>query len=64
VEEVRLLLDKGVDVNAAEPSRGQNALMWAAAEGHPDVVDLLIKRGANVKAASKSGFTPLVFADK
>ena len=36
--------------------------MWAAAEGHPDVVDLLIQHGANVNAASKKGFTPLLFA--
>ena len=28
----------------------------------PDVVDVLIKHGADVKAASKTGFTPLVFA--
>jgi ankyrin repeat protein len=62
VEEVRMLLDRGLDVNEAEPTRMQNALMWAAAEGHAAVVDLLIQRGANVSAASKGGFTPLVFA--
>ncbi|MEO8052741.1 MAG: ankyrin repeat domain-containing protein [Acidobacteriota bacterium] len=62
VAEVKLLLEVGLDVNATEPEKGQNALMWAAAEGHPDVVDLLIQKGANVNAASKSGFTPVVFA--
>ena len=36
--------------------------MWAAAEGHPDVVQLLIDHKAEVNAASKSGFTALVFA--
>ena len=36
--------------------------MWAAAEGHPDVVQLLIENKADVNAASKSGFTALVFA--
>jgi ankyrin repeat protein len=36
--------------------------MWAAAEGHANVVDVLIKSGADVKAASKAGFTPIVFA--
>jgi ankyrin repeat protein len=36
--------------------------MWAAAEGHSDVVQFLIEKGANVNAASQSGFTPLVFA--
>jgi ankyrin repeat protein len=62
VEEVKMLLDRGVDVNGAEPKSLQNALMWAASEGHPAVVDVLIQRGANVKAASKAGFTPLIFA--
>jgi uncharacterized protein len=55
-------LDAGLDPNAQESEKGQNALMWAAAEGHPDVVDLLIQHGVNVNAASKKGFTPLLFA--
>jgi len=62
VEEVKLLLAAGVDVNGVEPRRGQNALMWAAAEGHPDVLDCLIQKGALVNAATQSGFTPLAFA--
>lgn len=62
VEEVRMLLDRGLDVNGTEPNRMENALMWAASEGHSDVVELLIQKGANVTAASKGGFTPLVFA--
>jgi uncharacterized protein len=62
LEEVKLLLDVGLDVNARESEKGQNALMWAAAEGHPEVVELLIQHGANVNAASKKGFTPLLFA--
>ncbi len=36
--------------------------MWAAAEGHSDVVAGLVEMGARVGAASKAGFTPLVFA--
>jgi ankyrin repeat protein len=62
VEEVKLLIDAGVDVNGSEARRDQNALMWAAAEGHPDVVNALIQRGATVNAATQSGFTPLAFA--
>ncbi len=52
----------GADVNAADPRRGQTALMWAAAEGHSDVVSALLEIGANPKAASKTGFNALVFA--
>ena len=57
VEAVRQLVLHGADVNAAEPRRGQTALMWAAAEGHADVVGALLEIGANPKAVSKSGFT-------
>ena len=45
-----LLLANGGDANAKEPARGQTALMWAAAEKHPDVVRVLIDHGADVKA--------------
>jgi ankyrin repeat protein len=61
-EAVTLLLDAGADVNAQESWRGQTALMWAAAEGHAPLIDLLVARGANVGVASKGGFTALLFA--
>jgi ankyrin repeat protein len=61
-EVVRMLIESGADLNAAESRRGQTALHWAAAEAHPDVVQLLVEKGANINAASKSGFTALVFA--
>jgi ankyrin repeat protein len=51
---VRDLLDHGADVNANESTQDQTALMWAAAEKHPDVVKLLIERGANVHAVSRT----------
>jgi ankyrin repeat protein len=53
LEAVRALLDNGADVNSAESTQLQTALMWAAAERHPDIVKLLIERGANVHAISK-----------
>jgi ankyrin repeat protein len=47
---VKLLLAFGGNPNAQESVRGQTALMWAAAERHPDVVRLLVEAGANVHA--------------
>jgi ankyrin repeat protein len=44
---VRLLVARGVDVNAAESFQKTTPLMWAAAEGHGDVVDLLLEAGAD-----------------
>jgi ankyrin repeat protein len=62
LDAVRELVRHGADLNTPEPRGGQTALMWAAAEGHRDVVAGLVEMGANVNAASRAGFTPLVFA--
>jgi ankyrin repeat protein len=36
--------------------------MWAAAEGHVEVVDALVERGADIRTPLRSGFTPFLFA--
>ncbi len=59
---MKLLLVKGARVDAEESRKGQTALMWAAAEGHSEVVNVLLEHGASPGDASKGGFTPLMFA--
>ena len=59
---VKRLLAGDADVNAKEPAQNQTALMWAAAEHHPDVVRTLIEAKANLQAHTKNGFTALHFA--
>jgi ankyrin repeat protein len=59
---VRLLVEYGAAVNAKEPAQNQTALMWAAAERHPNVVSALIAAHADLKAHSKDGFTAIHFA--
>ncbi len=59
---VRMLLVHGANVNAKEPNQNQTALMWAAAEQHANVAQVLIEANADLQAHTKSGFTALHFA--
>jgi ankyrin repeat protein len=54
VKAVEALLARGADVNRKEPLHDQTALMWAAAQKHPDDVAALIKAGADVRARSRT----------
>ena len=55
-EAVRALLQKKVDVNAAEGD-GTTALLWASYKDDVEIADLLIRAGANVNAANDLGAT-------
>jgi ankyrin repeat protein len=59
---VRILIAGDANVNAREPVQNQTALMWAAAERHPEVVRTLIQAKADLQAHTKNGFTALHFA--
>ena len=61
-EAVRLLLEGGASVGAAD-SGGATALLLASEEGHVDVVHLLLTEGgASVDQADENGETPLYAA--
>jgi ankyrin repeat protein len=51
---VKALLAHGANVNAKEPLHDQTALMWAAAQQHPQVVEALIEAGADIKVRSRA----------
>jgi uncharacterized protein len=53
VEIVRVLLDKGANVN--QPTNYKTALMSAAAKGYNEIVSLLLARGAQVNAQTDEG---------
>ena len=59
---VRALLAAGAAVHAKDDRRGQDALMWAAAEGHAPVVGALIEAGADFRTRVPSGLSPFLFA--
>ncbi|HLH41614.1 MAG TPA: ankyrin repeat domain-containing protein [Bryobacteraceae bacterium] len=58
IESIQLLLDAGVDVNAAD-SRGQTALHGAAEKGYDQVVKFLAEHGGKLDAKDRQGKTPL-----
>jgi uncharacterized protein len=62
VDAVHMLIEYGAAVNTAEPRENQTALMWAAAERHPDVVKALIGAHADLTAHTKQGFSAIHFA--
>jgi ankyrin repeat protein len=62
VDAVKRLVEFGAAIEAREPAQNQTALMWAAAEHHPEVVKALIEAHADLKAHSKAGFTAIHFA--
>jgi ankyrin repeat protein len=52
VDAVKMLLDRGANVNAKEAAHGQTALMFAAALNRDAVIKLLASRGAAVNTAT------------
>jgi len=62
LEAVRLCIEKGSDVNAAN-SKGFTALHGAAYRGLDDVVQLLVQKGAKLDAKDSEGRTPAAFAE-
>jgi ankyrin repeat protein len=58
---VRALIAQKNDVNAPQAD-GATALHWAVFKSNRELVDILIKAGANPKAANREGSTPLWIA--
>ncbi|RVD89722.1 uncharacterized protein DFL_000717 [Arthrobotrys flagrans] len=61
---VRLLVDRGADLEAKNNTWGQTSLMSAAENGHEAVVRLLVGRGANLEAKDRWGQAPLMSASR
>jgi ankyrin repeat protein len=61
VTAVRTLLARKVDVNG-QAADGSTALHWAAQRNNPQLVDALVRAGANAKASTRYNVPPLYFA--
>ncbi|RJE24916.1 hypothetical protein PHISCL_02748 [Aspergillus sclerotialis] len=51
----------GLDVETADRA-SQTPLVLAAAQGNPEMVDILLSMGANINGTSNTGLTPLMLA--
>lgn len=59
-----LFLEFGADINAIDEEYRSTPLGWAARNGLTDMVALLLKRGADPKAAAAAWATPVAWAKK
>jgi ankyrin repeat protein len=63
LEPVKLALDLGSDINAAN-AEGETALHGAAATRMDSIVRFLIAHGAQINARTKKRETPLIYAER
>ena len=63
MEMVKLLVERGADINAKYRSdEGMTALMYAVFNNNFEAVELLLKHGADINAKDDHGRTPLMLA--
>lgn len=58
-EAVRLLVEGGADLEATDPTYNRTPLAWATFQGHREVAEFLLARGANANSVDAYGNTPL-----
>jgi ankyrin repeat protein len=61
-DRVRDLLEAGAEVDEVDPENGATPLMFAAAGGHLEVMEMLLGYGADPSARSVHGAPPLSYA--
>jgi ankyrin repeat protein len=63
-ELVQFLLDHNADTAARDSRYDRSALMWAAKQGHFQVVDVLTKKSTDINMCDMRGYTALLIAAK
>ncbi len=64
LESVKLAVELGADINAADTSWGDTALHGAARIKSADIIQFLVDNGAEVNVVNKRGQTPLFLAER
>lgn len=60
--DAKRLLDEGADVNTRSENGGLRPIHYAVYQGKGDMLQLFVKRGADINAADEKGMTPLHYA--
>ena len=53
------LVAQGADIEAKDPGTGASVLHYAVMRGNPEILQLLLERGADVNSRTRNGTTPL-----
>ena len=61
-ESINSLLDHHANINYANADKGNTPLIVASQEGFPNIVDLLLKRGADISQVNSIGRRALHYA--
>jgi ankyrin repeat protein len=59
---VKLLLEKGAELESKDNTYGWTPLSWATASGYEAMVKLLLEKSAELESKDTSGQTPLSWA--
>ena len=59
IDAARKMVEQGADIEARDPGTGASVLHYAVMRGNPDILALLMGRGADVNSRTKNGTTPL-----
>lgn len=59
---VKILITKGLDVNAQDLVDGSTALMMAARNGHETITEFLLQKGSNPNFINNDGMSALILA--
>jgi len=55
----RKAIEQGADLEAKDPGTGASVLHYAVMRGNPEILQLLLSKGADVNSRTKNGTTPL-----
>lgn len=58
-DSARKLIEQGADIEAKDPGTGASVLHYAVMRGNPEILALLMGRGADLNSRTKNGTTPL-----